>query len=122
MKVVLLFLFSLVVCQPHQFHNEERKKDMMKIHKEMTDCILSNNTISEEFRKEAELNKADELRKPPVQLIEKLKPSDREVIRYCRKKIFERIRQSVRASFDNGFHMERRKLNERMTKRKHRFN
>ena len=97
MKKALLFLFLiiLVTCQPSKEKIEEMKKKRKEHDKQLAECILKNETTSSELKKLIEENKDDHLMKALHPRAHKLDRSDREIIRNCRKALFDKRREEI---------------------------
>ena len=97
MKKALLFLFLiiLVTCQPSKEKIEEMKKKRKEHDKQLAECILKNETTSSELKKLIEENKDDHLMKALHPRDHKLDRSDREIIRNCRKALFDKRREEI---------------------------
>ena len=107
MKIILVFLLLivLVVCPLPESEREERKKKRKEFQKQVTQCILKSDEISEHLRKELEDNNDDgELRKVLHLFATKLNENDREVIRKCRREYFSKIRDFHREKYHQRFH------------------
>lgn len=98
MKNVLIFilLVVLIVCPPSAINREERYKRMHEIKKQMIECILKNEYISEDLKKEIEGNNDNDFRK--IFNISNLKEGDREIIKDCRTQFFEKKREAIEGS------------------------
>ncbi len=98
MKSVLIFilLIVLIVCPPSVINREERHKRMYEIKKQMIECVLKNEYISEDLKTEIKGNNDNDLRK--IFNISNLEEGDREIIRDCRTKFFEKKREAIEGS------------------------
>ena len=105
MKSVLVFLvlIVLVVCPPPEFNREERHKRRREFQKQMAECILKSESVSADLRKQIEDNKDDDLRKVLHLYLTKLDSNDREIIRKCRRELFEKMREMHRGRFHDRF-------------------
>ena len=97
MKKALLFLFLiiLITCQPSKERLEEVKRKRKEHDKQLAECILKNETTSSELKKLIEENKDDHLMKALHPRDHKLDRSDREIIRNCRKALFDKRREEI---------------------------
>ena len=98
MRVILfLFLFALIFCQIPvltEQQKEERAKRRKRIQKEIADCILENNDISEELRTAIEQNPDEDLGKVVHKFLD-INCGDREFIKDCRNKIFAKVKEEL---------------------------
>ena len=106
MKSVLVFLvlMVLVVCPPPKFNREERQKRRREFQKQMAECILKSESVSADLKKQIEDNKDDDLRKVLHLYLSKLDSNDREIIRKCRRELFEKMREMRRVRFNVTHH------------------
>ena len=88
MKKFLIFivLIIFVANYPSELKREEQIKNM-------TECILKNETASSELKQIVEENKDGNLMKALNSNYRKLKRIDRDVFRHCRKLIFEKKKE-----------------------------
>ena len=95
MKSILVFLvlMVLVVCHPPKFNREEREKRRKEFQKQMAECILKSDSVSADLKKQIEDNKDDDLRKVLHLYLSKLDSNDRDIIRKCRRELFEKMRE-----------------------------
>ena len=91
--LVFLFLIALVVCHPpHKFSREGIMQRRKEFQNNMIDCILKSNA-SADLKKKIEDNKEEDLRKVLHLFLSKLDTSDREIIRNCRRELFNKMRE-----------------------------
>ena len=103
--LVFLLLIILVVGQKHDEKFKERKEKMKKRKQEheklIAECIYQNETTSDELKKIIEDNKeSDEKLKPIYASHNKLPKTDRDIIRICRRKIFDKMREEHKLEKD----------------------
>ena len=106
MKSILVFLFLMVfvVCPPpHEFNRERIMQRRKEFQKNMVDCIFKSNA-SADLKKQVEDNKEDDLRKVLHLYMNKLDTSDREIIRDCRRELFNKMREMYRGFHDRFNH------------------
>ena len=97
---VIVFIFSMlilsVVC-PFPYHHEQlTHKDRLQrrktFQKGIVDCLLSSNDISTELKKKLEENKDEDLRQIVHLFMNKVNLKDKEIIRKCRREVFQKMR------------------------------
>ena len=100
MKNYLLFaiLMAIAICHPNDHFREERMKRRKEFQKELTNCIVTSEGLSQNLKKQIEDNKDEDLRKILHLYLDKLDANDREIIRKCRREVFSKVSQ---------FHKER---------------
>ena len=82
---ILLFLISLIVCNPIESKEDEKRKKRDKSFKEMADCIY-NDSISEQLKNKIKtLEKNDEIGKILyIDIINNFESKDHKIIKKCR--------------------------------------
>ena len=95
MKIILFFviLLAFVVCQPSNEKREEIRKKRKERDMQLAECILKNENISSELKKLIEENKDEHLMKALHPRDHKLDRNDRDIIRNCRKEMFEKMKE-----------------------------
>lgn len=98
MKKFLIILALLVfsVCQVSEERREEMRKKRKEHDRKIAECILKSEQASPELKKIIEENKDDDLRKALHPRDHHFERSDRDVIRNCRKEMFDKIREEHR--------------------------
>lgn len=95
MKNILFFilLIVLVVCPPMpRFEREDRNKKRLEFQKKVAECILKSESASADLKRDIEENKDGNLRIVFHNYVTKLNTKDHEIIRNCRKELFEKER------------------------------
>ena len=94
MKIIFfIFLLAFIVCQPSEEKREEIRRRRKKHDRQIAECILKNENISADLKKLIEENKEENLMKALHPRDHKLERSDRDIIRNCRKEMFDKIRE-----------------------------
>ena len=95
MKRILFFIFLLtfIVCQPSNDKREEIRKKRKERDMQLAECILKNENISADLKKLIEENKDEHLIKALHPRDRKLDRNDRDIIRNCRKEMFEKMKE-----------------------------
>ena len=105
MKKILIFLITIifVVSQtltPSQ--REELLKNRLRQQKFIAECILNNETSSQDFKNRIVENKNKGLSKVFYPTGNKLERSDREVIRICKRKYYEKMKEERLKNKENN--------------------
>ena len=109
MKKTLLFLLLIVfaVCRPSDERREERREEMRRRRLEhdriIAECILNNNKTSPELKKAVEENK-DNLIRAIHPRDHRIEGDDRDVIRDCRKMVFEMRKEELKKERERRHH------------------
>ena len=95
MKKLLIFLalFVFIVCQTPEERREELRKKRKEHDRKIAECILKSDQASQELKKIIEENKEEDLRKALHPRDHHFERNDRDVIRNCRKEMFDKIRE-----------------------------
>lgn len=115
MRNFLLVLVLIgIICNP----NEDGKKFELgkgnkrkKFNTNLYECIVKNETTSEDLKKNVEEHKNGELRKTLFNLKDKLSESDQEIVKHCRKESFMKFREDIQQTFNELSSMSSRKHN-----------
>ena len=94
MKIIFfIFLLTFIVCQPSEEKREEIRRRRKEHDRQIAECILKNENISTNLKKLIEENKEENLMKALHPRDHKLERSDRDIIRNCRKEMFDKMRE-----------------------------
>ena len=96
----LLVLLGYIIAQPSETRLEEMRKRRKEHDKQMSECILKSESASAELKQLTEKNKDDDFIKVLHPRDHKLDKNDREVIRECRKQIFDKNRDQLRKDME----------------------
>ena len=96
MKILILILISFIVTLPTESVREEIKKRRRERDQPIIDCILNNETSSEELKNRIKDNPDKDLIKLLSPREYKYEKNDRDVIRYCRKQFLDKLREKHR--------------------------
>ena len=98
MNKVLFFLvlISFIICEPSEARREEMRQKRIERDKQLMECILSNEQTSPTLKKLIEENKEEHLMKALHPRDHKLEKSDRDIIRNCRREMFDKRREEMR--------------------------
>ena len=91
MKILILILISFIVTLPTESVREEIKKRRRERDQPIIDCILNNETSSEELKNRIKDNPDKDLIKLLSPREYKYEKNDRDVIRYCRKQFLDKF-------------------------------
>ena len=94
--IIFLIVISFIVCQPSKDKIEEMRQRRKDDDKNIADCILKNENTSAELKKLIEENKDEDLIKVLHPRDHKLERGDLDIIRKCRKEIFDKRREEIR--------------------------
>ena len=93
-NIILLLLLILIICPPARINREERYRRKYLARSKFLECILNNESTSEELKKIIKDNKNEEIKKNIISAyISDLSDNDREIIIGCRRDFFERKRE-----------------------------
>ena len=98
--LILLVLLGYITAQPSETRLEEMRKRREEHDKQMSECILKSESASAELKQLTEKNKDDDFIKVLHPRDHKLDKNDREVIRECRKQIFDKNRDQLRKDME----------------------
>lgn len=115
MKYFLLVLVLIgIICNPNEDGKKfelGRENKRKKFNTNLYECIVKNETTSEDLKKNIEENKDKELRKTLFKLKDTLSESDQEVVKHCRKESFMKFRDDIQKTFNELSSMSSRKHN-----------
>ena len=97
MKKVFLFLIviSFIVCEVSKDRIEELKKQRLENDRIVAECIKNNKETSSLLRKLIDEN-PDNIRRAFHPKDQQLERSDRDIIKNCRKIIFDKMREEIK--------------------------
>ena len=90
--LLILFLIALVFCPYVEHTKMERKRMRKQYEKEIFKCILEENEISSDLKKQLEYEEEEDFRKVVRDNFPSVSESDREVIRKCRREYYKKMR------------------------------
>ena len=93
-NIIFLLLLIFIICPPARINREERYRRKYLTRSKFLECILNNESTSEELKKIIKDNKNEEIKKNIISAyISDLSDNDREIIIGCRRDFFERKRE-----------------------------
>ena len=93
-NIIFLLLLILIIFPPARINREERYRRKYLARSKFLECILNNESTSEELKKIIKDNKNEEIKKNIISAyISDLSDNDREIIIGCRRDFFERKRE-----------------------------
>ena len=107
--VVFLVLIALVICPlPNRGRfREDRQKRRKEYEKQIVDCIVNSERVSQELKSQLEENKNNDVREILSEHFNKFDDNDHEVIRKCRREYYTKIRlmhkDILREKFNRNF-------------------
>ena len=107
--VIFLVLIVLVVCPfPNaERYREDRQRRRKEYEKQIIECIVGNEKVSQQLKNQLEENKHNDVREILREHFNKYDDSDREVIRKCRREYFNKMklmrRDILRERFNRNF-------------------
>ena len=99
--LIFLVLIVLVTCQPSNERMEERSRRRKEHQMKIAECILKSSDASPEFKKSIEENKDTDLRRVFHPRDHSLDYKDYNVLRTCRREMFEKLREEHRMGRDH---------------------
>ena len=97
-SLIFLILIAFAICEITEERREEIKKRRREHDKYLAECLLKNDTISEELRKKLKESSDDDIRKAlhPTRGEHVLDKNEREAIRKCRRDYLDKMREKHR--------------------------
>ena len=96
--LIFLILIAFAVCEITDEKREEIRKRRREHDKYLAECLLKNDTISEELRKKLKESSDDDIRKAlhPARGERMLDKNERDAIRKCRREYMDIMREKHR--------------------------
>ena len=96
--LIFLFLIAFAICEITEERREEIRKRRREHDKYLAECLLKNDTISEDLRKKLKESSDDDIRKAlhPARGERMLDKNERDAIRKCRREYLDIMREKHR--------------------------
>ncbi len=97
-SLIFLILIAFAICEISEERREEIRKRRREHDKFLAECLLKNDTISEELRKRLQESSDDDIRKAlhSARGEHSLDRNEREALRKCRRDYLDKMREKHR--------------------------
>ena len=111
-SLIFLILISFAICEISEERREEIRKRRREHDKYLAECLLKNDTISEDLRKKLKESSDEDIRKAlhPARGERMLDKNERDAIRKCRREYLDKMREKHREERERMKHSQNENL------------